>query len=213
MRILLISRCPPWPLYLGDRLIVYHLAEEMEARKHELDFLAFADRPDDWHEQDHYDHLFNQVRLFKDPTRSQQSYLKRLLLPASRFPTRAEQSWSPEMWQAIEAQLANGEAGDIWFQYDAQKQLPKLNIDPTRKNEVNKEGRQYFRIGKGEKIEKPIGEWNDYEITCKGGDVTISVNGRLVNEGKDGSLTQGRIGLQAEGAEIHFKDIELKPLK
>ncbi len=49
MRILLISRCPLWPLYLGDRLIVYHLVEEMEARKHELDLLAFTNRPDDWH--------------------------------------------------------------------------------------------------------------------------------------------------------------------
>ena len=112
---------------------------------------------------------------------------------------------------SYEAQLASGEAGDIWFQYDVQKQLPKLTIDPTRKNEANKEGRQYFRIGKGEKIEKPIGEWNQCEITCKGGDITIHVNGKLVNEGKDGSLTQGRIGLQAEGAEIHFKDIEFKP--
>ena len=115
MRILLISRCPPWPLYLGDRLIVYHLAEEMEARKHELDLLAFADRPEDWHEQDHYDHLFNQVMLFKDPRRSPLSYLKRLLLPASRFPTRAEQSWSLEMWKAIEAQLANNHYDAIHF--------------------------------------------------------------------------------------------------
>ncbi|MBA3869344.1 MAG: glycosyltransferase [Anaerolineae bacterium] len=106
MRILLISRCPPWPLYLGDRLIVYHLAEEMEARKHELDLLAFADRPEDWQEQSHYDHLFNQVQLFKEPRRSPLSYLKRLLLPTLRFPKSAEQSWSPEMWKAIEAQLA-----------------------------------------------------------------------------------------------------------
>ena len=85
-----------------------------------------------------------------------------------------------------------------------------MNINPSRKNEANKEGRQFFRIGKDEKIEKPIGEWNQYEITCKGGSLTIHVNGKLVNEGKDGSLTAGKIGLQAEGAEIHFKDIELK---
>ena len=115
MRILLISRCPPWPLYLGDRLIAYHLAEEMEARKHELDLLAFADQADDWHEQSHYDHLFNQVRLFKDPVRSQASYLKRLLLPTSRFPSRAEQSWSPDMWRAIETQLTNNHYDAIHF--------------------------------------------------------------------------------------------------
>ena len=112
MRILLISRCPPWPLYLGDRLIVYHLAEELEGRKHELDLLAFADRPEDWQQQDEYNHLFNTVQLFKEPPRSQSSYLKRLLLPTRRFPTRADRSWSPEMWQAIEQKLAHN-------QYDA----------------------------------------------------------------------------------------------
>ena len=115
MRILLISRCPPWPLYLGDRLIVYHLAEELEARKHELDLLAFADRPEDWQEQDKYDYLFNQVKLFKEPKRSQISYLKRLLRPALRFPKQAEQSWSPEMWRAIEAQLASNHYDAIHF--------------------------------------------------------------------------------------------------
>ncbi len=106
MRILLISRCPPWPLYLGDRLIVYHLAEELEARKHELDLLAFTNRPEDAQEIQQYDHLFNHVELFPEPRRSQLSYLRRLLLPQTRFPQRVEQSWSPEMWRAIEKQLA-----------------------------------------------------------------------------------------------------------
>jgi len=112
MRILLISRCPPWPLYLGDRLIVYHLAEELEARKHEIDLLAFSDRPEDQREQEEYNHLFNQVQLFPEPKRSQLSYLKRLLIPRLRFPNTAEQSWSPELWQAIQAKLATN-------QYDA----------------------------------------------------------------------------------------------
>jgi glycosyltransferase involved in cell wall biosynthesis len=112
MRILLISRCPPWPLFLGDRLIVYHLAEELEARKHELDLLAFTNRPEDAQDVQEYDHLFNQVQLFPEPPRSQSSYLQRLVFPQTRFPRQAEQSWSPEMWQAIEKQLASN-------QYDA----------------------------------------------------------------------------------------------
>ncbi|MBL8164554.1 MAG: glycosyltransferase [Anaerolineae bacterium] len=106
MRILLISRCPPYPLHLGDRLIVYHLAEELEALGHEIDLLAFANRAEDWHEQGRYDHLFGQVRLFTEPRRSQGEYLRRALLPTARWPRRAEQSWSPEMWRAIEAALA-----------------------------------------------------------------------------------------------------------
>ncbi len=112
MRILLISRCPPWPLYLGDRLIVYHLAEELEARKHEIDLLAFTNRPEDTTELDHYDHLFNHVELYPEPPRSQASYLSRLLLPSNRFPKSESESWSPAMWQAIQTRLASQ-------QYDA----------------------------------------------------------------------------------------------
>lgn len=106
MRILFISRCPPYPLHLGDRLIVWHLADELEGRRHTLDLLAFAQRPEDWNERDHYDMRFEQVELFPEPRRSQFSYLKRAIMPNTRFPRRAEDSWSPEMWLAIQRQCA-----------------------------------------------------------------------------------------------------------
>ncbi|MBI5668369.1 MAG: glycosyltransferase [Chloroflexi bacterium] len=105
MKILFISRCPPYPLHLGDRLILYHLAEELEARRHRLDLLAFYDRPTDLVEQRHYDHRFQHVELIPEPRRSLWSYVQRTLLPGRRFPRRAEQSWSPAMWQAIQARL------------------------------------------------------------------------------------------------------------
>lgn len=105
MRILLIARCPPYPLYLGDRLIVYHLAEELEARGHEIDLLAYANRPEDWNEQHQYDHLFDEVQLFPEPKRSQLDYLRRLLIPSMRWPAQAEQSWSPDLWRAIQSRL------------------------------------------------------------------------------------------------------------
>ena len=40
----------------------------------------------------------------------------------------------------------------------------------------------------------------------------VVVNGKKVNEGKNGQLKKGRIALQSEGAEIHFKDIRIKSL-
>ena len=49
-RVLLISRCPPWPLHLGDRLIIWHLARELAQRGHTIDLLAFANRPGDYEE-------------------------------------------------------------------------------------------------------------------------------------------------------------------
>ncbi len=105
MKILLISRCPPYPLHLGDRLIVYHLAEELEARRHHLDLLAFYDRPSDPAETAQYDYRFEHVELLPEPRRSPVEYLKRLALPGSRWPHRAEQAWSPAMWRAIQARL------------------------------------------------------------------------------------------------------------
>lgn len=104
-RILLISRCPPWPLHLGDRLIIYHLAHELDLAGHEIDLLAFVNRTEDWAEQGEYDMYFRHVELIPEPVRSQASYLRRLLLPGGRWPKRAEESWSPEMWQAIERRL------------------------------------------------------------------------------------------------------------
>src|SRR5438876_3153565 len=61
-------------------------------------------------------------------------------------------------------------------------------------------------------VEKPIGEWNQYEITCQGDTIKLVINGKLVNEGTNAELTKGKILLQSEGAEIHFRNVELKPL-
>lgn len=103
MRVLLIARCPPYPLHLGDRLIVWHLARELKARGHSIDLLAFAERPQDWHEVHHYARHFRRVQLFHPPRRG---YLRRLLRPAARFPERAVAAWSPELWEAIRARRA-----------------------------------------------------------------------------------------------------------
>jgi hypothetical protein len=35
----------------------------------------------------------------------------------------------------------------------------------------------------------------------------------LVNEGKNGELTKGKIALQSEGAPIEFRNIKLTPIK
>ena len=47
----------------------------------------------------------------------------------------------------------------------------------------------------------------------QGRDITLVVNGVKVNEGKNCNFTKGRIALQSEGTEIHFKDIVIKSLK
>lgn len=63
---------------------------------------------------------------------------------------------------------------------------------------------------RGEKdVENPVGEWNLIEIYCEGGDVTYYLNGIKVNEGREGTLSEGKILFQSEGAEIYFRRIDL----
>jgi hypothetical protein len=59
--------------------------------------------------------------------------------------------------------------------------------------------------------EKPIGEWNTYEITCRGDVVTLTVNGVRQNSATGLTLTAGAIGLQSEGMPIEFRRLEIAP--
>jgi glycosyltransferase involved in cell wall biosynthesis len=103
--ILLISRCPPFPLYHGDRLIIYHLARQLSARRHLIDLVAYYQHPEDLADIPRYEHLFRSVQLIREPRRSPGSLAGRMVRPAVRYPRRAEESWSPEMWRAIEEQV------------------------------------------------------------------------------------------------------------
>ena len=60
--------------------------------------------------------------------------------------------------------------------------------------------------------EKPLGEWNILEIECPGREVKVRVNGNLVNHGTNCTTAKGQIALQAEGAEVEFRKVELSPL-
>ena len=110
----------------------------------------------------------------------------------------------------VEAQLRSGRAGDIWLQTAAEV---KLTVDPTRRDADDKTMRHVWRTPKDADVERPVGEWNEYRIKCQSGSIELAVNGRVVNDGKDCNLTRGRIALQAEGTEIEFKEIRIRPLK
>jgi hypothetical protein len=109
---------------------------------------------------------------------------------------------------SIEAQLLTGHAGDLLLTNppDAKLEGDKARQDPKLE-------RRFLRRETTELVEKKIGEWNEMEVVCRGGDIELVVNGMKVNEGKNGNLRSGRIALQSEGAEVHFKDIAIKKLK
>ena len=59
---------------------------------------------------------------------------------------------------------------------------------------------------------KPAGEWNTYELTCKGRNVTLWVNGAVTNQWKTCQVPRGYAGLEAEGWRIEFRNVKVKLL-
>lgn len=100
----------------------------------------------------------------------------------------------------VEVQLGHGNAGDFWMIGET---LTVANAQP--------QGRRWWKKGEGD--EKPPGEWNSARIRCEDKKLTVWVNGTLMNEGIDLSTTHGAICLQSEGGEVHFRKVELTPLK
>jgi len=96
--ILLISRCPPFPLHFGDRLIIWHLARELSRRGYTIDLLALYDREDDPAHQDQYAAFFRHIELIPEAPRAPLSVLRRLVAPAARFARRADASFCPPLW-------------------------------------------------------------------------------------------------------------------
>ena len=50
------------------------------------------------------------------------------------------------------------------------------------------------------------------EITCRGDEVIIKVNGQLVNHAANCNVTEGAVSLQSEGTPIEFRKVSLVPL-
>lgn len=52
-------------------------------------------------------------------------------------------------------------------------------------------------------------EWNSYDVVCVDGNIKLSVNGKFVNGITNSSQRRGYICLEAEGSEIHFRNIQI----
>lgn len=111
--------------------------------------------------------------------------------------------------RAYEAQLQSGSAGDLYGFWG----LP-LEGDPARRREARGHATLGDMVGftKAEAAEKTEGAWNVYEIVVDGPSIVVHVNGKKVNEARGAAVLPGRIGLQSEGGEIHFRRVELTPI-
>ena len=111
---------------------------------------------------------------------------------------------SDRVWPVcIECQLKAGSAGDFVLMNGA-----ALTVDGTpRRNPAQ----QFVSVKKkNPSSEKPAGQWNSYDIECRGGSVRCLVNGVLQNEGTNASPSSGWICLQSEGGPIEFRNLYLR---
>jgi hypothetical protein len=116
--------------------------------------------------------------------------------------------------QSIEVQLMSGNAGDFWCIHEDIAVKDMETRRPRKPGEkwggTEGDARRVLNLTDGS--EKPLGEWNSLIIEARGRTITVWVNGDLVNDGFDASVDQGRIALQAEGAEVEFRKVDIGPL-
>jgi hypothetical protein len=105
----------------------------------------------------------------------------------------------------IECQLKAGSAGDLVLMNGAG--IAVGGVDRTNS------AKQFVVIEKRlPTSEVPAGQWNSYDIYCKGDTIRCLVNELVQNEGTAASATSGWICLQSEGGPIEFRNIYLQPV-
>src|SRR5687768_14900686 len=106
-----------------------------------------------------------------------------------------------KVWpKSIEAQLQHENAGDFW---NIDEFPMKAALERTKGRNTKKEHPHN---------EKPLGEWNKYEITVDGGRVELKVNDLVQNVATDAQVIPGKICLQSEGSEMEFRNVEILEL-
>ncbi|PSL05496.1 3-keto-disaccharide hydrolase [Cecembia rubra] len=114
--------------------------------------------------------------------------------------------------KSIEVQMMHENAGDFWV-IGEDIQVPDMEARRgPRENWGVTEGKGRRILNLTDGSEKPLGEWNHMLIECKGDEVKVWVNGDLVNHGFGATATKGKIAIQAEGAEVEFRKLELTKL-
>jgi hypothetical protein len=150
--------------------------------------------------------------------------------------SQGEDGSSNETWiHSIECQLIEGGTGDFIVVGDGSDQFQITGTVASKKQgnsfvfqqdgrpetinrgRINWSGRDpewkdILGFRGGNDIEKTFGEWNTLECIAEDGQITIVLNGILVNKATNVKPNKGRIQIQSESAEIFFRKIELTPL-
>jgi hypothetical protein len=131
--------------------------------------------------------------------------------------------------RSCEFQIMEGDCGDFYSLAGVIVDVEGVPRDPAnpRSDALYRAGAGPIRghtrrIVKSSDRERPPGEWNTLELYCHGQRSIHVVNGRPVMKltgirqrvaDREVPLERGRIQLQSEGAEVFFRNIEIRPIR
>ncbi len=138
---------------------------------------------------------------------------------------------TPMLWmESFELQIQEGDTGDYWG---------VMNVATDISARKNEKGKYVYAPGNSPVLfqdktangrsclkypdaEKPSGQWNVVDLYCVGGTCVHVTNGtvnmvllntrHLVN-GTMQPLTKGKIQIQSEGAEVYYRNIQVRPIE
>ncbi|MDR1053804.1 MAG: DUF1080 domain-containing protein, partial [Planctomycetaceae bacterium] len=112
--------------------------------------------------------------------------------------------------RCVEVQLAPKRAGDLYGFHGMKLTAP----DGTAKDRIStRDGGETFGYVNGLKkivdLEKEPSQWNSLDILCNNGLIVVVMNGKIVNWVTDAEQISGKIGFQAEGGKVEFRNAVL----
>lgn len=137
--------------------------------------------------------------------------------------------YDEQVWpSSVECQVQEGDTGDLWIV----RSQASTTIDPSKSNRVYLAKESGGVLTKFENANGVVGirkshiaekeGWNTVEVKIRGDSAVHIINGQTNHmvfsmkkmvDGEWKPLTKGKIALQAEFAEVFYRNIELRPAK
>lgn len=129
------------------------------------------------------------------------------------FVRKPEQVWPP----CVECQIQETDSGDIWSIYSmvSVRLDESKSFDPHSEPQTLGQTQDFTGINRRDADAEEVPGWNTIRVELRDGAGKYYLNGKLVNAfekafEKDGSsLTRGRIAIQAEGAELTYRNVRV----
>ncbi|WP_158277605.1 DUF1080 domain-containing protein [Opitutus sp. ER46] len=104
---------------------------------------------------------------------------------------------------SIQVQTKIGRAGDL---------LPMAGAVFAEKLSTAAEAKTPQLNRRADRGEHPAGEWNQCDIVCQDGRISVTINGVLQNEVSEVTPGAGKVGFQLEGTAFELRNVRIEPL-